>query len=407
MPVYEYKGINQKGKNVTGLVDGENVSAIKAKLKKDGIYPTSIKETKEAGIAAKKGISFGAFTDKISLKDIANSTRQLATLVGAHIPVTEALSALVDQIENQKLKRILSEVKNSVNEGASLATALSVHPNIFSNLYVNMVKAGEASGTLHIVFGKLADNIENQVKLRNKLISVMAYPMIMLLIGFVIIIAVFTYVVPKITSIFSGIKATLPLPTRIMIGVSKGFTSYWYIAIIVIVGLVIAISRYFATEKGRVVYHRLLLKLPVFGKLVRLIAISRFCETLSTLLTSGVPLLTSLNIVKYIVSNVILQKIIEKTSEGISEGDSIAEPLRRSGEFPGLVTHMIAVGEKTGTLENMLKKVSESYDNQIETTVTTLTSILEPIIIAVMGVIVGFIVISVILPLLKMQELIR
>ena len=410
MPVYEYKGINKKGKHVNGLVDADNSVAAKARLRKEGIFPTHLAENSSGEIrGSKKGAGFARkrLGGNVSVKDVATMTRQLATLVGAHVPLVEALTALVEQTDNVKLKGVLSNIKDSVNQGSSLGNAMESYPTIFSNMFINMVKAGEASGALDIVLLRLADFAESQVRLKNKIISTMAYPILMLIIGIIVLIGLFTFVIPKITGIFESVNMVLPIPTRILLGISGSLTGYWYVFIIVFVLLFYVLRKYINSEKGRPKYHAFLLNVPLFGRLFRLVAISRFASTLSTLLSSGVPMLSALQIVKSLMNNVILRSVVRKTVESIEEGDSLAEPLRISGEFPPLVTHMIAVGERTGTLEDMLKKVADTYENEVDSTITIITSLLEPIMIAASGVVIGFVVIAVLLPIFKMTSMVR
>lgn len=331
-------------------------------------------------------------------------TRQLATLVGAGIPLVEALSALVDQVDNVKLKQSLSDVRERVNEGSSLAEALKNHPKIFSNLFINMVRAGEASGALDTVLNRLADYSENQTRLRGKIISTLAYPAIMLLIGIAALVLIFTFIIPRLQQMFDSLGQNLPFSTRVLIGISTLFTSYWYVPIALGFVLYFTIRNYLRTDKGRYRFDNFLLRMPIFGPLFQLVAVSRFANTLSTLLASGVPILQAMDIVKNVVSNMVLARVIETIRTNVSEGDSIAEPLRRSGQFPPLVSHMIAIGEKTGEVESMLKKVAETYDNQVDTRVATLTSLLEPVMIVIMSVVIGFIVFSIMLPIFNMSN---
>jgi general secretion pathway protein F len=410
MPVYEYKGFDARGKVATGLIDADTVQIAKGKLRRLEVYPTHLIEAGKGQAQSVKlsaDISFKSMVERVSLKDLAHMTRQLSTLINAHVPVVESLTALIEQIDNIKLKRIISKIKDNVNQGSSLGNSLELYPRVFSSLYVNMVKAGEASGALDVVLLNLANYTENQLRLKNKIISTIAYPIVMVIIGIAAMTILFTVVIPKITSIFKSLKMALPLPTRVLIGASEVISNYWYLIFGVFIIFIFLLRRYIRTEKGKLKYHRFILKIPVLGKLIRTIAVSRFAGTLSTLLSSGVPLLTALNIVKNIVGNLVLQNVIEKTHRMIKEGDSIAEPLRASGEFPPLVTHMIAIGEKTGTLEDMLKKIQTSYDNDVETEVTTLTGLLEPIMIAFMGIVVGFIIFSVLMPIFDMANLAR
>lgn len=411
MPVYEYKGVNAAGKNTRGVVDAENPQAARTKLRKDGIFLTDINEGRGGvGVGPTSG-GGGSGSASISLsggsvktQDIAIMTRQLSTLLSAGIPLVESLSALVEQTENIKLKKIVSEVRERVNEGSTLADALRVHKKIFSSLFSNMVMAGESSGTLDLVLDRLAEFTEGQMKLRNKLLQVMAYPVLMMGIGLAVMLILFTFVIPKVTSIYDSINAALPTPTLILIKASEMLISYWYF-VPILGGLGVYILRsYMSKDEGRYKVHAFLLRLPIFGGLLRMLAISRFSRTLGTLLSSGVPLLAALDIVKNVVTNMVISRIIESARKDISEGESISAPLKNSGEFPPMVTHMIAVGERTGALEKMLLKISDVYDNQIDSRVVAVTALLEPIMIVAMAVTVGFIVMAVLLPLLELTS---
>jgi general secretion pathway protein F len=402
MPIFEYRAVSSAGKNLKGVVDAPSSSEARARLKKDGIFLTDIKESK-TGVQQQAPGNI-RFTRGVPAQDISIMSRQLATLIAAGVPLVESLSALVDQVENVKLKAALSDVREKVNEGGTLADAMRAHPKIFSDLFVNMVRAGEASGALEIVLNRLADYNENQTKLRGKIVSAMAYPILMVLIGFVALIMIFTFVIPKLVVLYKDLKQSLPLPTQILIAISNFFTTYWYIALGLGIFIFFFTRRYIRTPKGKHRYHNLLLTMPLFGSMFRMIAISRFANTLSTLLASGVPILLAMDIVKNIIGNVVLTEVIESVRTNVSEGDSIAEPLKRSGQFPPLVTHMIAIGEKTGEVEQMLKKVAETYNNQVDAKISTLTSLLEPLMIVVMAVVIGFIVFSVMLPIFQMNQ---
>jgi general secretion pathway protein F len=402
MPVFEYRAVTTQGKNVKGVIDAPNPSEARARLRKESLFLTDIKETQ--GAAAPAAVGNVRIGGGVPSQDVTIMSRQLATLVAAGIPLVESLTALVDQVENLKLKHALSDVREKVNEGSSLADAMRSHPKIFSDLFVNMVRAGEASGALEIVLNRLADYNENQTRLKGKILATMAYPAIMLFIGLAALVIIFAFVIPKLVRLYADLKQTLPLPTRFLIGISTLFTTYWYVLVAALFVGWWLVRRWLKTPAGRRRYHRFLLHMPIFGSMFRMVAIARFASTLSTLLASGVPILLAMDIVKNIVGNVILTEVIESVRTNVSEGDSIAEPLRRSGEFPPLVTHMIAIGEKTGEVEQMLSKVAETYNNQVDARVSTLTSLLEPIMIVAMSVVIGFIVFSVMLPIFQMNQ---
>ncbi len=299
----------------------------------------------------------------------------------------------------------MSQVKQRVNEGATLADALGQHQKVFSTLYINMIRAGEHSGALHVVLIRLADFTEAQARLRSKVIGTMAYPIIMVIVSTGILGILMTVVVPKVAHIFDDMKMTLPLPTRILIFLSDTLQHYWYVFLIVAIGGSYGFYRYINTPNGRAWWDRSMLTAPILGKIVRLLAIARFSRTLSTLLKSGVPLLTSMDIVKAIISNTVLSNVIEQSRDAIKEGESIAAPLKRSGQFPPMVYHMVAIGERSGQLEEMLLNVANAYDAQVETRMTTLTSLLEPVMIVILGGVVAFIVMSILLPILQMNTM--
>lgn len=404
MPVFEYKGVDGSGKKVSGIVDAENDRAGRLKLRKSGIFTTDIHpEGSKKGLGGgKSGFTFGS---GVKTAELAHMTRQLATLLAANIPLVDALTALQEQIENVVLKKSISQIKDKVVEGRRLADAMRAYPKIYNELYISMIQAGEASGALETVLTRLADFTEYQAKLKSKITGALMYPVIMALVGSSLMLYLMVSVVPKIVGIFEDAKATLPLPTKILMAVSNFAESYWYLIILGAAGLAWYLRRWMQTPQGRFKVDTLSLKAPIFGTLFRKIAISRFSRTLGTLLKSGVQLLAALDIVKNVVDNKVLTEAIESTKHSVKEGESIAEPLKRSGQFPPMVIHMIAVGEKTGALETMLEKVADSFDTEVDTTVSSLTTLLEPLMILVMGGVVSFIVLSILLPILKMSEL--
>ena len=411
MPVFEYTGLTEAGKNVRGIRDAESSKALRQILRKDGVYLTEARAA-EAGATVgeqKTGLSrevdVGAmlgFTG-VSAQDLAIATRQLSTLIAAGIPLVDALSALVDQVEQPRLKRIMGAIKQKVNEGSSLADALNEHPKVFSDLYVNMIRAGESSGALDVVLVRLADFTEAQSLLRNKIIGAMLYPAIMLVVGIAIVSILFVVVIPKVTKIFEDMNVALPWTTRILIAVSSFARDYWYVLLAALPLLVFGIRRWMKSPRGRASWDRLKLRAPIFGELVRMLALSRFAKTLATLLASGVPLLTAMDIVKNVVSNSLLADVIDNARDAIREGESIAAPLKRSGQFPPLVYHMIAIGERSGQLEEMLQNVARSYEAQVEMRIGALTSLLEPVMIVAMGGGVAFNVFSILMPIMQLN----
>ena len=406
MPVFEYHGINAKGKDVRGIIDADTARLARTRLKRSGVFPTEIQETVTRRQVSRREISLGHLTKRVKIQDVAVMTRQLATLIEAGLPMVPALNSLSHQIENPNLQKVVTQIRERVKEGTSLSDALHEFPKVFSNLYVNMVAAGESSGALDIVLVRLADFTENQVKLRNRVLAALIYPIVMVFLASGAVVFLMVQVVPKILELFEDWGQTLPLPTVILLQTTNFLTSYGWVLLAGLVALLLGMVFYFKSESGGFVFDRLVLRVPVFGPLARIIATTRFSRTLGTLLASGIPLIKAMNIVKNIVNNRVIAKAIENSQEGIVEGESIAAPLARSGVFPAMVIDMIAVGENSGQLEHMLIKVSDAYDNQIETTVSGLTSILEPFLIVIMGGIVLFIVLAVLLPVFEMNQMV-
>ncbi len=405
MPVYEYKGVTSAGKKVSGVQDGDGLKSVRAKLKKDGIVVLEIQEGGALSKGRSREITFRK--SKVKLQDLANATRQLATLLSAGLPLMEGLSVLVEQEEAPALKSAMSSVRDSVREGASLADALKANPKAFSPLYVNMVSAGEASGTLEITLARLADFLDEQVRFRGRFAAALAYPALMTVIGVGVLFFLFSFVLPRVVGMFEDMKQQLPFMTIALLWLVRIISKGWWAILIAGGAAGYYLQRYFRTTEGRIWLDEHMLRLPVFGNLIKMIAVSRFTRTLGTLLHSGVPTLTALDIVQSVVGNTVLAGAINRARENVREGESIAEPLRRSGLFPPVVIQMVGVGEKSGELEKMLLKISDSFDRMVETRITALMSLLEPVIILVMGLIVGFIVIAIMLPILQMSSGVR
>ncbi len=402
-PIYDYKALNSSGKTLKGIVESENQKAARLKVKKQGLMVTEIIEKTAARPSASGGIPF--FGGRVSAAEIALMTRQLASLVKANVPLVEALNALVDQTENERLKVILSQVRQDVNEGSSLAKATGTHPKVFDTIFVNMIEAGESSGTLNLVLIRLADLKEAQMRLRSKVISGMTYPALMMGVAFALMLAIFTFVIPKLTKIFDSMNKPIPTLTRVLMAISDAIVNWWFLFAAFGFLLVWLFRRYINTPEGRKKWDVFVLRVPIAGPLVRMVAVTRFSSTMSTLLSSGVPILTGMTIARNLVGSVPIATAIANARENITEGQSIAEPLRRSGEFPPMMIHMIAIGEKTGELPEMLKNVAETYEEQVNTKIDAMTSLLEPLMIIGMGGAVGFIVMSVFMPLMEIMNI--
>jgi general secretion pathway protein F len=407
MAVYRFKGLDARGKEVAGIRDADSPRGLRALLRKEGIFPTEIRDQAGSKSADERNIDLRRLRGRVSPSELAVLTRQLATLLHAGVTLVESLAAMIDQVEDDLLKLTLNQVKQRVNEGSSLADAMAQHPKVFPELYCNMIRAGESSGALDVVLNRLADFTEGQARLRAKVIGTLTYPAIMVVVGIGILTVLFVVVIPKITQIFEDLKATLPLPTRILLAISDFLGGYWWLLLLVIGLGVWAALAYIRTEIGRRRWDGFKLRMPVVGGIVRMLAVARFSKTLSTLLHSGVPLLNALAIVRGIVNNRVLAEAIDGARESIQEGESIAAPLKRSGHFPPLVTHMIAIGERSGQLEAMLDNVAQSYENQAEARINQLTTLLEPLMIVLMGGAVGFMVFSVLLPILQLNQFAR
>jgi general secretion pathway protein F len=405
MPVFAYKALDQSGRSVEGLKEADSPRTLRTVLRRDGLFLTEVTGEQQAKAASPEVSVRRWVVGRVKADDVAVATRQLAVLVNAGIPLVDALTALVEQVDHERLKRVLSAVKQRVNEGSSLAEALGQHPKAFSNLYVNMIRAGESSGALDVVLFRLADFTESQARLRSKVLGTLTYPAAMLVIGSVIMGILFTVVIPKITKVFEDTKVVLPWTTRFLIAFSTFVHDWWWALGLLTAAGIYLFLRWRQTPAGRARWDIWVLQAPIFGPLVRQVAVARFSRTLATLLKSGVPLLTSMDIVRNIVGNTRLAAVIEEARESIKEGESIAAPLKRSGEFPPLVYHMVAIGEKSGELEEMLGNVANAYDSQVETKIAALTSLLEPIMIVVMGVAVAFIVFSILMPILQINTL--
>jgi len=411
MPVYAYRGLNTNGRNVGGIIDADSPKGARQKLRRLGVYPTDLTEQRPEQSGTQSRLSLpldvGTWFERVAPQDLALMTRQLATLVGAGLPLVECLNALIEQVDSARQKRILSQVRERVVEGGTLADAFKAHPRVFNELYVNMVRAGEASGALDIVLLRLADYTERASQLRNKVRSALTYPTLMAVAGGSILLFLLSYVVPKITRIFQETQQSLPTMTLVLLAVSGFAQRYWWLIVGLVLAAVIAVRVSTRTPAGRLRFDRTVLRLPYAGKLLKKVALARFSRTLSTLLDGGIPLLPSLDIVKNVVSNTVLRNAIEDGRNSIREGQSVAEPLRKSGVFPPLLVHMIAVGEKSGELESMLARAADAYDNEVEASVNSLSSIMEPLIIIFMGAIVMFIVFAVMLPIFELNELVR
>lgn len=407
MPIYEYKALNQAGKNVKGAIDAESQRIARQKLKQKGIFATEVVEGSSAKVSDSRDVLKFLKADKISAQDLAVMTRQLATLIGAGLPLVAALNALSDQTESATLKRIVVSVKEQIEEGSTFAKAIGKYPKAFPRLYINMIHAGESSGTLQTVLMNLAEHLESQVALRSKIRSALIYPVVMLTFCCLVVVGLFIFVIPNIVEIFTKQGATLPLPTQIMIAISDFLISYWWSIPIFFTLLFLLAKWYYNQEDGRAKVDTLMLKMPILGPINLKIQTARISLTLGALLNSGVQLLTALDITRKMIVNVHVDQALETAREGVKEGKSLAQELKKANIFPSMLFHMIAVGEKSGSLEAMLNKAGSAYESEVNNTLEGLTSLLEPILMIFVGGVVLSIVISVMLPMADLIEVIQ
>jgi general secretion pathway protein F len=411
MPVYQYKGVRADGATASGIIDAESPKVARLKLRKSGIYPTAVIEQGqlrdgEAGPAIHARSAQGR-SASLSVQELSVVSRQLGTLLVAGLPLVDALGILIEQSDKKAVKSLLADVREEVRGGKALSAVLERYPRDFSSIYVHMVRAGEASGALDHILFRLADFLEKQLALKHKVTNAALYPALMLVVGVVVLFFLMTFVVPKITAVFADLKQALPWPTVVLMGISRFLAEYW-LFLLGGIGLALAgVQRLLKTPAGRLAADQFLLKLPLIGDVARMVSISRLAGTLATMLASGVQLLDALDVAKRVMNNRVLERAVEDARRNIREGQPVAEPLKRSGEFPPLVTHMIAVGEKSGEMEEMLRRIAQIYDGEVDRVITRLTSLLEPVMILIMGVVVFFIVVAILLPIFEMGQMVR
>ena len=398
MAIFKIKAKDAQGKFVNEVLEAETQKELIDTLHRRGLVVMGIEEQRSARKSR--------FRRRIKADELVVFSRQLATMVNAGLPLMEGLRTLYEQVENNNFRQVVAGVVDQVEGGSSFADAIAMYPRVFGAFFINMVRAGEASGQLSEILDRIADYLESISSLRRKIKMAMMYPAIVSIMAGLITMILFLKVIPIFEGIYADFDAALPLPTQVLIMLSKYFRKYFvYIVIIMVVGLFL-LARYKRTEPGKKLYDRLIFKLPVFGNLLKKVAISRFTRTLSTLVASGVPILHAFEIVKEVSGNKMVEQAVASASDRIREGKSIEEPLRQSGIFPPLVTKMISVGEKSGRLDEMLNKISVYYDEQVTAVVAGLTSIIEPILIAFLGIVVGGIVLSMFLPIFRLSSIV-
>jgi len=407
MPVYEYTALDKKGKTTSGIINAESQLMARQQMRLNNIFPISFKEISDTPPENKSKFSIPISFTHIRSSEISLMTRQLATLVGAGFPLVSAINALISQTKTNALKKILAKIKDSIVQGNSFANSLSLYPTVFSAIYINMVHAGETSGTLEIVLDRLADISEKQQALSSKIRAALAYPILMAFFGALVLFILLTFIVPSITSIFSDMNQALPRPTVFLIALSGLFKSYWWVLFIIIIALVIIFLRLKKTKIGRYYHDKIVLSLPLTGALSQKINVARFSRTLGSLLENGVSTLHALEIVKNIINNVLISDAVDKAVKDVGKGQEIGDALATSNVFPALSIQMIQVGEQSGQLETMLNKIADVYENEVESSIMSITSLIEPLMILIMGTIVGFIVLSICLPIFEMNQLIK
>lgn len=415
MAVYEYIALDTAGKSRKGILDADSLEAATQKLRSLGLYPSRLAETaavpraggRKLGLLAQlRGRLKGLF-QRVSKRDLTYATRQMSILLNAGLPLESCLSAVIEQSEGTALHRVMAQVRERIKEGSSFAAALQEHPRVFNETYTTMIAAGEASGTLEIVMGGLADFAEQQMELSRKIQSVLAYPLLMLIVGIGVVFFLMVYVIPKVTEIFVDMKQTLPLPTIILINISTFVQTYWMFMPFMLLALWFGFKRYLKTRSGRMRMHKLALTLPVVGPLVHSIAIARFSRTLGTLVKNGVPLLKAMAIVRTVAGNVVLRQAVDEVSQEVSEGQGLSKPLAKRKIFPPTMVRMVSAGEQSGSLDEMLLRLSDLTESEVASRLTVLTSLIEPLMILFLGVVVGFVVLSVLLPIFEMSSLLH
>ncbi len=408
MPVYEYTALDASGRKSSGLIDADSPLAARQRLRETGIFPVEVAEALLRADGDLSGrIPFARIFQRVKVSELAMATRQLSILLSAGVPLIGCLEAIISQSSNPAFKRVMAQVKDAINEGMGLAPALSRHPRLFSPMYVSMVEAGETSGSLDLVLDRLSDLMEQRQTLRNRLRAVLAYPIFMSFVGVIVVFFLLAFIVPNITSIFTEMRRALPPTTTALIAVSAFLQSYWWLLLLCIAGAAASLGRLRKTARGKRLWDKARLSLPVAGGVYHKILLARFGRTLATLLAGGVQLIPALGIVRSVLDNVVFQQSIDAAIEDIRAGRSLSGSLGRNKWFPPIVLQMIAVGEKSGDLEQMLDRIALTYEREAESLTVAFTSLLEPLMILVMGLLVGFIVISILLPIFEMSRMIR
>lgn len=404
MSVYEYKAINSAGKKISGLIEAETAAQAKTKLRNSDTYPITVRESNKTHSTKSRNLNL--LFNRIRPDEVHVFTRQIATLINAGLPLITALNTIANQSDNSSLQQVILNIKTSINEGQSFSDSLTGYPHLFSPVYINMIHAGETSGTLGLVLERLADFGESQQALNGKLKAALIYPAFMAVIGTAILVLLITYIVPNITQVFDDMNKVLPLPTQLLLGLSSILSQYWWLVLSLITVLIVLIKQLIKHESGKNIGDFIKLRFPIIGPVVHKIILARFSATLGSLVKSNVELISSLQIVKALVNNVHIAQVIDMSIEDIQKGASITKSLTNSPWFPPMLIQMLAVGEQSGSLAQMLDKAADAYEREVDTAVSGMTSLIEPIMISVMGVAVGFVVLSILLPIFEMNQMI-
>ena len=406
MTVYTYKATDKNGKYVEGDISASDYKAAIQQIRKLNYFPVKVSEGKGSSkFSFGMTLSRPSWGSPIPLKDLMTLTQQLATLVDSGLTLDDGLSTLVKLSETEKTRSVLADIRKQVHAGSSFADALAEHPKIFSKLYVNMIRAGEAGGILGEALTRLALFMEKSVELKNSIRSAMVYPAILTLVGGTAVIVLITFVIPQFSKLFEEMGAALPIPTQIMLGLSSLIIDYWPALILGFTGFIAAFNLYLRTNNGRLKWDGMLLKLPLFGPLIQKIEVSRFSLTLATLLKSGVPILQAMEIVRSIIINRVISDSIIVIQQALKKGQGLSGPLQKAGVFPPMAVHMITVGETSGALDKMLTKVSNTYDKEVEQSIKQVISLIEPMMILFMAVVIGFIVVSMLLAIFSANDI--
>jgi general secretion pathway protein F len=401
VPTYRYTAITRAGIEQKGALDADNLPSARRKLHEEGVYPLSLAEGRESGRL------FPSFSLLGRQEFLPLLTRQLATLVGAGVPVVSALSSLASQVDEPETRRVIVDIQEAVKEGSPLGRAIESHPDLFPELYASMVRAGEESGMLPLSLSRLADHLEQQARTRNRVRAALTYPILMAVVATLVVIFLLSVVVPKIVGVYSHLGHALPFPTRVLIAISNVLSAGWWALLVLLAGGILLGRRYLATDRGKRVRDSLLLRLPLVGRVAHLSALSRFCRTLSTLVAGAIPVDRALRIVAPVVGNLVISEHIDAAAARVVEGTALSEALRAHAEIPATLIQMVAVGEESGKLDYILEKMAEAIDGEIEARLSRLLSLLEPVIILFMGMVVAGIVVSVLLPLLDISQIVR